>query len=317
MWFGVGNLSSSTYLAAVQSPGRLITQTAALFFFLLHPHDSTKAARLTTYRIAPASSFVSGLRSEHSSPPRSTLAGSSVNRAEQHTRNTARSFIDPKILFIERRTRLCGVGTCCGDRAHALLGRVITYHWNLCRRGVWSMYLAGVADASATPQSGPLTGSSTRPLNMHPGTGRLFFSSLRGSRSLGWRNSIQTTLVLSWPIFSIPSALRELQSPSSRCNFFPRCHILRNFLGIGLSVLDEPLSWHVLRFMDASKTILFSNLLNQLVSLKLQRVFTVRILFLPFPIDIRSRSKCQTKNRGVHMSQRSHPRARIGKRALT
>ena len=46
-----------------------------------------------------ASSFLSGLRSEHSSSPRLTLAGSSVNYAEQHTRNTARSLICPKILF--------------------------------------------------------------------------------------------------------------------------------------------------------------------------------------------------------------------------
>ena len=34
------------------------------------------------------SSLVSGLMSEHSSPPRLTLAGSSINHAEQHTRNT-------------------------------------------------------------------------------------------------------------------------------------------------------------------------------------------------------------------------------------
>ncbi|OSC97203.1 hypothetical protein PYCCODRAFT_1185289 [Trametes coccinea BRFM310] len=47
-------------------------------------HDSTKAARLTPYRTpAPAggrSTLVSGLRSEHSNPSRSTLAGSGLNR---------------------------------------------------------------------------------------------------------------------------------------------------------------------------------------------------------------------------------------------
>lgn len=35
-----------------------------------------------------ASFLVSGLRSEYSNLPRSTLAGSSVNHAERHTRNT-------------------------------------------------------------------------------------------------------------------------------------------------------------------------------------------------------------------------------------
>ncbi|KIM85596.1 hypothetical protein PILCRDRAFT_816803 [Piloderma croceum F 1598] len=34
-----------------------------------------------------ASVLVSGLRSEYSSLPRSTLAGSSLNHAKQHTRN--------------------------------------------------------------------------------------------------------------------------------------------------------------------------------------------------------------------------------------
>ena len=51
-------------------------------------HDSWKAARLTTHRMS-TSFLVSGLRSEYSSPPRSTLAGSSVNHSEQHTSHTA------------------------------------------------------------------------------------------------------------------------------------------------------------------------------------------------------------------------------------
>ena len=48
---------------------------------------SSKAAMLITYGMLAVSFLVSGIRSEYSSLPRSTLAESSINHAEQHTRH--------------------------------------------------------------------------------------------------------------------------------------------------------------------------------------------------------------------------------------
>ena len=51
--------------------------------------DRCKAARLTTYRCSSAFIFVSGIRSEHSSPSWSALAGLNKNTVERQTRNAA------------------------------------------------------------------------------------------------------------------------------------------------------------------------------------------------------------------------------------
>lgn len=55
-----------------------VTRFIEIFLFL--HHDSLKTARLTPYGVHHASIFVSGLRSEHSNPPRSALAGPGLNR---------------------------------------------------------------------------------------------------------------------------------------------------------------------------------------------------------------------------------------------
>ncbi len=55
-------------------------QNCCRFCLLSCNDDSTKAARLTPHRTPPSSIFVSGLRSEHTNPSRSTLAGSGLNR---------------------------------------------------------------------------------------------------------------------------------------------------------------------------------------------------------------------------------------------
>lgn len=58
------------------------------FFFFFQTTTAQKPRGSPHTGCLTVSSLVSGLRSEHSSPPRLTLAGSSINYAEQHTRNT-------------------------------------------------------------------------------------------------------------------------------------------------------------------------------------------------------------------------------------
>ena len=71
------------------NPGSVKDFNLSLSFFSSQRLLESSDAHSTQDAIPEGASFlVSGLRSEYSNLPRSTLAGSSVNHAERHTRNT-------------------------------------------------------------------------------------------------------------------------------------------------------------------------------------------------------------------------------------
>jgi len=97
---GVGTPRSLVHFAARVNGPRIFTKLDSDYSGAVVPTTTAPKPRCSPHTgLLLASSFLSGLRSEHSSSPRSTLAGSSVNHAERHTRNTARSLTDPKILL--------------------------------------------------------------------------------------------------------------------------------------------------------------------------------------------------------------------------
>ncbi|KAI0647930.1 hypothetical protein C8Q79DRAFT_539074 [Trametes meyenii] len=155
-------------------------------------HDSTKAARLTPHRTprlltqARASVPVSGPRSEHSSPSRSTLAGSGLNRLS----------VAPEIQSVPRIV----------GRGDAVSRLPLWGPGEALRRGGAGGGLWDTAQGSgARPRP---RRSATRSSAKRVCAGATSFSALRGSQLRGLaplRNSIQTTLVLSCPlaIFSL------------------------------------------------------------------------------------------------------------------